>query len=103
MQLAESPGIADNLLRGAIMDSPSRQIRVRVNGDAVHRAKIPLRVLIHVFDKLQNAVNLMGRFHLEKGQIGVRGPLPRRVREECDLRLAATTEGSFVATLELPE
>lgn len=81
----------------------SRQIKVTATGEAVRNGKIPLGVLTRIFTGLQDTVNLMGRFHVNKGQVTERGPLPRRVREECNLHLAVTSEGSFIATIELPE
>lgn len=85
------------------MSNASRQIQVTVKGEAVRASKVPLNLLTHVFGRLQDVVNLMGRFHLEKGQISTRGPLPQQVRNECNLHLAATGEGSFLAAIELPE
>lgn len=84
------------------MDGQNRSLAIRLEGRNIGHGRAPFVLLQRVIGGLQDALIIVAIYELEqRGR--TRGKLPDRVREACRLDLVATAEGSFGATLALPD
>ncbi|WP_438316140.1 hypothetical protein [Sporosarcina sp. FA9] len=82
----------------------SDRLTIKLEGDDFEKGRIPVAVLNKVLKAAQATIFTIGEYKSSDGSSSrERGPFPRKVQESYTLELVATSKGSFVMDLDLPQ